>query len=69
MTLIESSAPSLADRMNREGWKQQAIRLLELPPAESLPESNETASIESFDWTSFRERSHPPANGSSGLRH
>jgi predicted flap endonuclease-1-like 5' DNA nuclease len=69
MTVIESSAPSLADRMTREGWKQQAIRLLELPPLESLPDSNETASIESFDWTSFRERSQPPANGSSGLRY
>ncbi|HUP14548.1 MAG TPA: hypothetical protein VM848_00585 [Acidimicrobiia bacterium] len=69
MTVIESSAPSLADRMSREGWKQQALRLLELPPVESLPDSNETASIESYDWTSFRERSHPPANGSSGLRH
>jgi predicted flap endonuclease-1-like 5' DNA nuclease len=69
MTVIESSAPSLADRMTREGWKQQAIRLLELPPVESLPDGNETASIESFDWISVRERSHPPANGSSGLRH
>ena len=69
MTVIESSAPSLADRMTREGWKQQAMRLLEQPPVESLPDDNETASIESFDWTSFRERSAPPANGSSGLRH
>jgi len=70
MTVIESSAPSLADRMTREGWKQQAIRLLELPPLEALPDSNEAASIESFDWMrSLRERSAPPANGSSGLRH
>jgi hypothetical protein len=67
MTVIESSAPSLADRMTREGWKEQAIRLLELPP-ESSPDGN-AASIESFDWTSFRDGSHPPANGSSGLRH
>jgi predicted flap endonuclease-1-like 5' DNA nuclease len=69
MTVIESSAPSLADRMTREGWKQQAKRLLESPPVESLSDGNETASIESFDWTSLREPSHPPANGSSGLRH
>jgi predicted flap endonuclease-1-like 5' DNA nuclease len=69
MTAIESSAPSLADRMTREGWKQQAIRLLEQPPVESLPDSNEMASIESFDWTSFRQSSAPPANGTSGLRH
>jgi predicted flap endonuclease-1-like 5' DNA nuclease len=69
MTVIESSAPSLADRMTREGWKQQAMRLLELPPVESLPDSNGTASVESIDWTSFQERSNPPANGSSGLRH
>ena len=67
MTVIESSSPSLADRMTREGWKEQAIRLLELPP-ESSPDGN-AASIESFDWTSFRDGSHPPANGSSGLRH
>jgi predicted flap endonuclease-1-like 5' DNA nuclease len=69
MTAIESSAPSLADRMTREGWKQQAIRLLEQPAVESLPDSNEMASIESFDWTSFRQSSAPPANGTSGLRH
>lgn len=67
MSAIESSAPSLADRMTREGWKQQAIRLLELPPVES-PDDNAPPSIESFDWTSFRDESHPPANGSSGLR-
>ena len=69
MTVIESSAPSLADRMTREGWKEQAIRLLELPPVESSPDGNEPASIESFDWISFEDGSHPPANGSSGLRH
>lgn len=69
MTAIESSAPSLADRMNREGWKQQAIRLLEQPPVVSSSDGNETASIESFDWTRFQERSAPPANGTSGLRH
>ncbi len=69
MTVIESSAPSLADRMTREGWKEQAIRLLELPPAESSLDGNEPASIELFDWTSFRDSTHPPANGSSGLRH
>lgn len=69
MTLIESSAPSLADRMTREGWKEQAIRLLELPPDQSLPDGNEPASIEPFDWTTFRDGSHPPTNGSSGLRH
>ena len=69
MTVIESSAPSLADRMTREGWKQQAIRLLELPQVGPPPDSNEPASIESFDWASFRDGSHPPANGSSGLRH
>lgn len=68
MTVIESSAPSLADRMTREGWKEQAIRLLELPPVESSTDGN-AASIESFDWTNFRDASHPPANGSSGLRH
>ena len=73
MALIESSAPSLADRMTREGWKQQAARLLESPEQDSDPDDHAngtSAFVESFDWAKFREAgSRPPANGSSGQRH
>jgi predicted flap endonuclease-1-like 5' DNA nuclease len=72
MALIESSAPSLADRMTREGWKQQAARLLESPEPENGSDNHAnatTAFVQSFDWTRFREAgTSPPANG-SGQRH
>ncbi len=78
MAVIESSAPALADRISREGWKQQALRLLESPerespelesdpenPAEAAPS---TGYIDSFDWSRFRQSgSSQPVNGSTTL--
>ena len=70
ISFIEASAPSLADRITREGWKEQAMELLQdANPSAGGYEMEESAPDSGTDessWASYRSPDHEAAsNGSS----
>lgn len=69
VAVIESSAPALADRMTREKWQEQAIRILESPRSPAGRQNGANTSpidpyIDQFDWSRLRQTGS--INGSTG---
>jgi predicted flap endonuclease-1-like 5' DNA nuclease len=71
LSMIEASAPTLAERLIRERWKEQAIELLQYPdqtPGEFSPREEQRSDPEAdeYSWARFRGGDHEQAfNGSS----
>ena len=70
LSFIEASAPSLAERIIREGWKEQAMELLQDPNPSGrsyeMKDSSTDAGTEEYSRQSFRSPDHEQAsNGSS----
>jgi predicted flap endonuclease-1-like 5' DNA nuclease len=67
LAVIEASAPSLADRMVRERWKEQAIELLHDPDENPSDYSQiDEAQTEGYSFATFRGPDQEQAlNGSS----
>ena len=70
LSFIEASAPSLAERIIREGWKEQAMELLQDPhPSRDryrTEESSTDSGADEYSWERFRSPNHEQAsNGSS----
>ena len=70
LSFIGASAPSLAERIIREGWKEQAMELLQDPhPSRDrygMEESSTDSGGDEYSWQRFRSPNHEQAsNGSS----
>lgn len=70
LSFIAASAPALAARITREGWKAQAMELLQDPqPSRGSYEAEELSTnpgADEYSWQSYRSPNHEQAsNGSS----
>jgi len=64
LSVIEASAPSLAERIIREGWKEQAMELLQDPNTthgdlDELHDSESDSGTDEYSWPSYRSPVNP----------